>query len=662
MKICPACSREYGDDVEVCREDAVSLVQLETGALGAAQDLVGQVIHGRYRIERIVGRGGMGTVYACRQVIVGKAFAMKVLRNGIERSEEVLQRFVREAQAANAVQSRHICEMMDFGQMPNGSFYVVMELLDGMSLTRVLREHTLSRADLKHIFVQICETLQKAHDQKIVHRDMKPDNVVLVKDENDPYFVKLVDFGIAKIMQKDVSDLTETGMILGTPYYMSPEQARGDVLDHRSDIYAIGVMMYRAFTGKLPFIADTAMGVLTRHLTELPQLPSQLIEMDHATERLILRCLEKRPIDRYQTMSDVAAAIRSIPDELRSNRVIGDNLSSQATPRARLVTPTRIDTPLAREGALGPLSGAPFALRPEDREPKSEDPTPLVVSRSSHASMPASHSPFGTAPAEFSGRPEPRLSFPSLTEPSAPLPGHPDPRRPLPSVPESRAPQAMSLGPAGAASGNYPPSSHAPFEFSGRYSSIPSVNAYGIGSSSDEAATSGAGAPVPAFIEAALPPHLQGEIHTHRGLVSTRLAAKRTDRASRWALRIGAATFLLVGIGIGIVAFGEARVRPTEPDRAGTKGPYLTPTQAHAEPRAEAVLPLISATASRNDADATTAAPSATAASSAALAAAAASSRFPSPTGSSSTPARVFSGGKTAPTTPSGQDIRSPFE
>src|SRR5205807_7613756 len=116
--------------------------------------------------------------------------------------------------------------------------------------------------------------------------DLKPDNVVLVNDDGDPFFVKLVDFGIAKMMQSKASNLTETGVILGTPYYMAPEQARGDAIDHRSDIYALGVMMYRAFTGKLPFVADTAMGVLTRHLTEKPQLPSLIAEMDPATERL----------------------------------------------------------------------------------------------------------------------------------------------------------------------------------------------------------------------------------------------------------------------------------------------------------------------------------------------------------------------------------------
>ncbi|MCC6527073.1 MAG: protein kinase [Polyangiaceae bacterium] len=316
MKICPACSRELEGAVTHCPDDGAALVYLDTATNERAQHLLGQVIDGRYRLERVVGRGGMGTVYACRHVVVGKTFAMKVLRPGVERSEEVLQRFIREAQAANAIESRHICAMTDFGQLPTGAFYVVMELLDGMSLTRALREQRIGRRDLVRVFVQVADTLDKAHRAGIVHRDLKPDNVVLVADEDDPFFVKLVDFGIAKMMQARASSLTETGVVLGTPYYMSPEQARGDALDHRSDIYSLGIVMYRAFTGRLPFVADSAMGVLTRHITEEPALPSRLCEVEPVTERVILRCMQKRPEARYQSMAEVAAALRTVPAHL----------------------------------------------------------------------------------------------------------------------------------------------------------------------------------------------------------------------------------------------------------------------------------------------------------------------------------------------------------
>ncbi len=312
MKICPACSREYPSESTHCLDDGVALVILRAEGLGRPEELIGQIVDGRYRVEKIIGRGGMGVVYACRHVVVNKPAAMKVLRIGDERAEGVLQRFIREAQTANVVRSRHIVEMTDFGQLPNGYCYVVMELLEGMSLTLAMRERRLSMPELLHVFTQMAESLDLVHAQGIVHRDLKPDNVFLVNEANDPLFVKLLDFGIAKAMHAQASGLTETGVILGTPYYMSPEQARGENVDHRTDIYALGVMMYRAFTGKLPFVAESMLGVLTRHLTEAPAPPSHITPIDGRIEHLILRCLEKDPSARFQTGGELGAALRAI--------------------------------------------------------------------------------------------------------------------------------------------------------------------------------------------------------------------------------------------------------------------------------------------------------------------------------------------------------------
>jgi len=401
------------DEHQSCPNDGVALVHLDTSANARAQDLIGEVVDGRYRIERIVGRGGMGTVYACSHVVVGKQFAMKVLRPDIERSEEILQRFIREAQAANAVRSRHICEMTDFGQLSNGAFYIVMDLLQGQSLTRALRSKSLDRRSIKHVFIQIADTLERAHQAGIVHRDLKPDNVVLIQDEDDPHFVKLVDFGIAKIMESKASNLTETGVILGTPYYMSPEQARGEGLDHRSDIYALGVMMYRAFTGQLPFVADTAMGVLTRHLTEKPELPSRLAEMDHALEQLILRCLEKKPIDRFQSMANVVDALQALPDQLVRPNLSHPTMDERSgglpvsrppqphakpAPRRQSATPTRVATPQAksiRQGATGHAASTSVPAAPRiDGRPRSQFPPPMPAppppSEPTHAKTPIS--------------------------------------------------------------------------------------------------------------------------------------------------------------------------------------------------------------------------------------------------------------------------------
>jgi hypothetical protein len=312
VKICPACATEYPAERSHCERDGVLLVALTTGGGSSrAEDLVGQTVDGRYLVEAIVGKGGMGTVYACRHVVVGKPFAMKVLRSGVEQTEGVLQRFIREAQTANSIKSRHIVEMTDFGQLPSGQFYVTMDLLEGMDLGKALKQGMM-QGDLLHVFTQVAEALELTHRRGVVHRDLKPDNVFLVRDGDDPLFVKLLDFGIAKALHQGPSGLTETGVVLGTPYYMSPEQARGEEVDHRTDIYSLGVIMYRAFTGKLPFVADSAVGVLTKHITEPPVLPSALAGVDGPIERVILRCMEKRRDDRFQSMGEVANALRAV--------------------------------------------------------------------------------------------------------------------------------------------------------------------------------------------------------------------------------------------------------------------------------------------------------------------------------------------------------------
>ena len=528
VRICPACSREYGDGVGACVDDGATLVLLDTAANERVQELVGQVVDGRYRIERIVGRGGMGTVYACRHVVVGKAFAMKVLRGGIERSEEILQRFIREAQAANAIKSRHICEMTDFGQLTNGAFYIVMELLEGESLTRALREKHLTRRDIKHVFIQIAETLQKAHDAGIVHRDLKPDNVVLVRDESDPFFVKLVDFGIAKVLETRASNLTDTGVILGTPYYMSPEQARGDAIDHRSDIYSLGIMMYRAFTGKLPFLADTAMGVLTRHLTQTPELPSRLADVDRATEEIILRCLEKRANDRFPSMTVVASALAALEDVVRV-RLEEETTGNQPTPirnspaesydsdaddNPRRFTPTQLATPRALAvAAAGPASADTVAgsgrVAATRTAADSALATPAPQTRD-----PQTRNPQTGAAREF--QPPPLSRGPSIPAPM-PLPG--------------QAPSVMPLA-------------HARHLYESR---PPEVAPHGTGPAYDV----GTGEPLPA--------HLFGESNTNRALVSSRMTGRPPAPAQRATISVAVAVLALTGFVIGaVVMLGDA--------------------------------------------------------------------------------------------------------
>jgi len=315
--VCPVCGRP-GAVAEVrCPHDGASLVVLEGSLEARETDLLGQVVDGRYRVESVIGRGGMGVVFAARHIVVGRRVALKVLKPSLEHSEDTLARFVREAQAANAVRSPYILRADDFGQLGSGAFYVVMDLLEGSPLGDALRERRLHQDSLLDVFTQVAEGLGAAHAAGIVHRDLKPDNVFLVESAAGPQ-VRILDFGVAKLMHQGTQGLTETGVILGTPHYMSPEQARGYAIDHRSDIYALGVVMFQAFTGRLPFISDSAVGVLTAHAVEEPPRPS-LSGVDVALEAIILRCMQKRPDDRFATMFEVSAALQ----QRRGRPVVG---------------------------------------------------------------------------------------------------------------------------------------------------------------------------------------------------------------------------------------------------------------------------------------------------------------------------------------------------
>jgi eukaryotic-like serine/threonine-protein kinase len=586
VRICPVCSHEFGEEHRTCPNDGIALVNLDTGADERGETLVGQVVGGRYRIEKVVGRGGMGTVYACRHVVVGKAFAIKVLRPGVERSTEVLQRFIREAQAANAVRSRHICEMVDFGQLDNGAFYVVMDLLEGVSLTRALRDRSLDQTELRRVFVQIAETLERAHRAGIVHRDLKPDNVILVDDDGDPHFVKLVDFGIAKMMQADASHLTETGIILGTPYYMSPEQARGDAIDARSDIYALGVMMYRAFTGKLPFVADTAMGVLTRHLIEAPVLPSRVSEIDPIVERVILRCMEKQPIDRFQSMADVAEAIRhagaaAAPvvrgqttvnersgSALRAaldHRLVEEGLMSGAHHAAQS-QPMPAAMPYGAPGGANPAWAAAMQARPPQPALPYGGPTPTPGAGMAALDPRGASGPF--APAAWPAPPSQPLALgaPAVTGPHQP----PQPIGPAGSQP---------YGAGGPMHDTPPPTGPG---------ATPSWGALAMGQ------------PVPPSYRALPPQHNYGypaghegtprdlavEAFTNRGLVSSRLDTRAgSAKGMRLAfLAFGALVMLGLGTVAAIATFHGDRGRSAGPAPAGSVE-VARPAQSTAEGR-----------------------------------------------------------------------------
>jgi eukaryotic-like serine/threonine-protein kinase len=327
MKLCPSCKSEFGGGEIFCPNDGARLVTpsqfsgISSGdTLPGNDPLVGMILSERYKILRQIGEGGMGLVYEAEHVAIEKRVALKVLRDDFSNRPEVVERFKQEAKSASRIGNEHIVDISDFGVTPSGASYFVMELLEGEDLANVLsREVQLPIARAADILLQCCKALGAAHAKGIVHRDMKPENIFLTERGARADFVKIVDFGIAKMSDIEVQGapgrkLTKTGMIFGTPEYMSPEQAAGKSLDHRVDIYALAVIFFEMITGRVPFIGDTFMGILTQHMFEDPPRIDEInprVEVPPAILSFLARGLAKDPDDRFQACDEMARELEA---------------------------------------------------------------------------------------------------------------------------------------------------------------------------------------------------------------------------------------------------------------------------------------------------------------------------------------------------------------
>lgn len=271
---------------------------------------IGSVINDRYKIIKLVGTGGMGSVYLAEHEILRKKVAIKILHYEQSKRKDTVERFKREAIAASNIGQDNIVDVTDFGYTEEGNAYFVMEYVEGRSLADVMKEQRVLPLEFAvSVAAQIAVALYSAHGKGIIHRDLKPENILLTNKDGIYPFVKIVDFGISKILQDDAKPderlrtLTKSGAIFGTPEYMSPEQAAGESVEPASDIYSLGVIIYEMLTGRLPFFDDNYMKILHKHQYEFPDLPSNVNpDIQPDVNALIMKCLEKKPFNRYGTM------------------------------------------------------------------------------------------------------------------------------------------------------------------------------------------------------------------------------------------------------------------------------------------------------------------------------------------------------------------------
>ena len=295
----------------------------KVGVLPADADLKAGEMVDEYEITGRLGAGGMGTVYAGVQPVIGKRVAIKVLQREYASNPQVVNRFIQEARAVNQVQSRYIVDIFSFGALADGRHYFVMENIEGEALRDYLRGRgTLAFDEAYSILRAVCRGLAAAHEKGIVHRDLKPENIMVVSEDGQPS-AKLLDFGIAKLVGSNSNPgfATQTGTAMGTPYYMSPEQVRGVDVDHRTDIYALGIIMFELFTGSLPFNARSYIELVNQHLFAAPPNPRKLSgAVSLELEALILRCIAKDPAQRPQSMTQLNADLDGLVPLLKGTQ------------------------------------------------------------------------------------------------------------------------------------------------------------------------------------------------------------------------------------------------------------------------------------------------------------------------------------------------------
>ncbi|MEK7239938.1 MAG: serine/threonine-protein kinase [Gemmatimonadota bacterium] len=321
QKICPTCGTEYPLSERFCPRDGTAL-----RATAAGGDLMGTVVADRYHILKKLGEGGMGQVYLAEHVKMGRKSALKVMNPGMNQDADAIARFNREAANASRLNHPNICAIYDFGETPDGLIYLAMEFIEGQSLSSLVEKSgALPPARAASIIHQSADALQVAHDAGIVHRDLKPDNIMIARNRDGTDLAKVVDFGIAKAHSSDAQKVTKTGLVVGTPEYMSPEQLSGDKLDGRSDIYSLALVAFNCLTGTLPFAGSSAQEAMIARLIEQPKSLAEMrpdVTWPDEVQRVMNKALERDANERYQSAAqfgrELWAACESMPSTVAS--------------------------------------------------------------------------------------------------------------------------------------------------------------------------------------------------------------------------------------------------------------------------------------------------------------------------------------------------------
>ena len=398
-KICLRCGSKFGSRAEYCPHDGSLLVTDDE----IADPLLGTVLLEQFQIEEQIGTGGMGTVYRAHQTTVGRDVAIKVLRSELARDEQAVFRFEREARVAISLDHPNLVRVFLSGRLADGRLYIVMELLEGRSLADELDEHGLPSLERAVIMtMKLCAGLGAVHAAGIVHRDIKPENVYLVRRGRDTDFVKLVDFGIARVLQAEGfgPTTTQSGRVFGTATYISPEAATGEETDQRSDIYSLGVLTYQLLTGELPFEGKTAGAVLMQHVHQEPPLlqsKGRGAEVPDDVAHVVMRSLSKDPEARQQSLAEFldslaeAAGTAGLLNDARAllfGTVWGDDLASPGSYLAELLG-----------SSAPPSSPSPLA-----------DTQPIAVDRDANdeALLSSAPKPFGTTSHDLAAASRPK--------------------------------------------------------------------------------------------------------------------------------------------------------------------------------------------------------------------------------------------------------------